>query len=228
MRTKLIAELATSHGGDLQVAEAMIRAAAEAGCDAVKIQHYGRVNPKDPQAAWLEGARLTSLAIKYLRALAERQGLLFMATPFDAQSLIDLRGAGVTAFKIASSESQSHWWQPGEREQWFVSLPWGIGEHRSGAVMLTAVPLYPTPLECVSRAPLLDGWSDHTVGLSACQYLIAHGAEWIEAHLTLPGQSRQMAWDKTPAQFAELRQYAEAVATMTSGVNQMFKERFTA
>jgi hypothetical protein len=58
--------------------------------------------------------------------------------------------------------------------------------------------------------------------------MIAHGAQWIEAHLTLPGQSRQMAWDKTPAQFAELRQYADAVATMTSGVNQMFKERFTA
>jgi sialic acid synthase SpsE len=110
MRTKLIAELATSHGGDLAVAEAMIRAAAEAGCDAVKIQHYGRVNPKDPQAAWLEGARLNAFAIGQLRQYAEQCEVLFIATPFDAQSLIDLRGAGVTAFKIASSESQHAWW----------------------------------------------------------------------------------------------------------------------
>jgi sialic acid synthase SpsE len=228
MRTKLIAELATSHGGDLQVAEAMIRAAAEAGCDAVKIQHYGRVNPKDPQAAWLEGARLNAFAIGQLRQYAERCELLFIATPFDAPSLLDLRGAGVTAFKIASSESHRDWWQVNGNEQWLVSLPWGISLRVPDAVRLTAIPLYPTPLECVFRAPLLEGWSDHTVGLSACQYMIAHGAQWIEAHLTLPGQSRQMAWDKTPAQFAELRQYADAVATMTSGVNQMFKERFTA
>jgi hypothetical protein len=135
----------------------MIRAAAEAGCDAVKIQHYGRVNPKDPQAAWLEGARLNAFAIGQLRQYAERCEVLFIATPFDAQSLIDLRGAGVKPSRLPAARVTRDWWQAGLMSSGSCRCrgAWGVP---IGAVNLTAVPLYPTPLECVSRAPLLDGW----------------------------------------------------------------------
>ena len=40
MRTRLIAEIGANHLGDIQLAEAMIRAAAQAGADMVKCQSW--------------------------------------------------------------------------------------------------------------------------------------------------------------------------------------------
>jgi N,N'-diacetyllegionaminate synthase len=233
MRTKLCAELGTAHHGDVGVALQMIQAAAEAGCDAVKIQHYGAVNPADPQAEWLNQSRLHVDAIETLRAAACRHGLEFWATPFNRETLVELLNIGVDRIKIASSDAYTDWRRGVLLPACVVSWPWGnitggVGVHEK-RTDLTAIPLYPTPLECVLRAPLLDGWSDHTIGLAACQYAIAQGAQWIEAHLKLPGvTTRDRDWEKTPADFRLLRQFAEDVATMRTGVSQTFRNRWKA
>jgi hypothetical protein len=137
-------------------------------------------------------------------------------------------------FKIASSESGNLWWKPEQFEQWFISWPWGVQAYPlrpdvfPPVMHLTAIPLYPTPLECVGRAPLLDGWSCHAIGNAACLWAIANGATVIEAHLRLEGRGRQCAWDRTPAQFRELRDFADACETMRTGVNTQFRRRWTA
>lgn len=236
MRTKICAELATGHHGDVSVALEMIQAAADAGCDAVKIQHYsGHVNMDDPQAIWLVESRLCSLDVLALRDLARKLDVEFWATPFDTYALGQLVKWEVDRIKIASSEVRASWHAPttANVSNTVLSWPWGDrpidGISRNGSLHLTAIPLYPTPLECVYRAPLLDGWSDHTVGLAACQYMISQGAQWIEAHLTLgEGKSRVCAWDKTPEQFRQLRQFADDVATMKTGVSQVFRDRWKA
>jgi hypothetical protein len=56
---------------------------------------------------------------------------------------------------------------------------------------------------------------------------IAGGAQAIEAHLRLEGRGRQMSWDRTPEQFAELRRFADNVETARVGVSQRFRERWT-
>jgi sialic acid synthase SpsE len=230
MRTKLCAELGTAHHGDIGVALQMIQAAADAGCDAVKIQHYGAVNPADPQAEWLNQSRLHVDAISTLSACATGHGLDFWVTPFSRGAWLEvydrLPGARM---KIASSESGETWWQLLPKiGRAVVSYPWGKGVPLGhDALKLTAIPLYPTPPECVGQAMLLDGWSDHVVGTLACQYAICHGAQWIEAHLKLPGvTTRDRDWEKTPADFKMLRQFAEDVATMRSGVGQTFRDRW--
>ena len=234
MRTKLCAELGTAHHGDVGVALQMIQAAAEAGCSACKIQHYGAVNPADPQAEWLNQSRLHVDAIETLRADACRRGLEFWATPFNAEGLRELLDMGVDRIKIASSEAHADWWQWAFKQRRFVvSWPWGeqkiTGGFPTPTVHLSAIPLYPTPLECVGRAPLLHGHSDHTIGLAACQYAIAQGAHWIEAHLKLPGvTTRDRDFEKTPADFRLLRQFAEDVETMRTGVSQTFRDRWKA
>jgi sialic acid synthase SpsE len=228
MRTKICCELATGHGGNIETALKMIDAAAEAGADAVKIQHYGAVNPHDPQAEWLNQSRLHVDAIRKLQARSRDWGLEFWATPFNAESLSDLEAVGVDRIKIASSEAHAEWWRPRE-VRYVVSWPWGVGHvfYAREQINLTAIPLYPTPFECVARAPLLDGWSDHTVGLSACYHAISRGAQWLEVHLTLgEGQSRVMVWDKSPEDIRQLRQYADDVATMRTGVSQIFRDRW--
>jgi sialic acid synthase SpsE len=229
MRTKLCAELGTAHKGDIGVALQMIQAAAEAGCNAVKIQHYGAVNPADPQAEWLNQSRLHVDAIESLRVEVQTRGMEFWATPFDEDRLAELVELDVDRIKIASTEAHNQWWR--ETERCVVSWPWGkteAGDWPEQWTHLTAIPLYPTPLECIGKATMLQGWSDHVVGLSACYRSIAQHARWIEAHLKLPGvTTRDRDWEKTPADFRLLRQFAEDVATMRSGVSQMFRDRWS-
>lgn len=226
---ELIAELATGHGGDVSLAEDMIAAAADAGAHTVKIQSYSlnRLNPKDPQVAWLKEAYLDKAAHERLIACCEKHRVRFLSTPFDDQSLHLLRSLGLTRFKLASTQSLPPMFRSGET---FVkSWAWGRSDHhRCIEANLTAIPLYPTPIEAVDRAPLLDGWSDHTPGIDACLYQISRGARVIEAHFYLPDRSRHMVWDKSPAQLQQIRDYIETVETMRSGVSRTFRERWCA
>jgi N,N'-diacetyllegionaminate synthase len=245
-RCLIVAELATAHGGNVDLAEDMIRAAADAGADYAKLQTYdlAKLNPNDPQAAWLIQSHLDEAAHERLIAVGLKVGIEVFSTPFDADSLRLLRSLGLKRFKVASSESGNDWWQSARGEQWIVSWAWGRQILRAASVErdfdafslggvpgdthLTAIPLYPTPLECVGRATLLDGWSCHGDGITACQWAIANGAQMVEAHLALPGRSRVTAWDKSPTEFRILRKFAEDVCTIASGVKQQYRERWSA
>ena len=233
MRCQIVAELATSHGGDIAVAEDMIRAAADAGADLVKLQTYSleRLNPRDPQAAWLRQSHLDEGRHAHLLGVAQRAGIELFSTPFDADSLAMLRRLGLKRFKVASSESGNDWWMPQNGEHWIVSYPWGntLGcpDHLTSTdfLQLTAIPLYPTPLECVDRARLLDGWSDHCEGIAACLWAIAQGAQMIEVHFW-HGESRHLSFDKSTEQVRQIRRFAEDCETMKSGVSQRFRDRW--
>jgi sialic acid synthase SpsE len=232
----LIAELSTNHGGDVDLACDMVRQAAEAGADYAKIQSYdlAKLHPADPQRAWLTQAHLDEAAHRRIFQACKDAGIKPLSTPFDAGSLAMLRGLGLTTFKIASSESKNDWWVPLDGEAWFVSFPWGkahaLGSRNSRVVChLAAIPLYPTPLEAVGRTESIEGWSDHVVGLAACQWAIANGAKVIEIHMhDTERRGRVCAWDKSPDQIRQLRQFADDCLTMTSGVATTFRRRWTA
>ena len=233
-RCLIVAELATGHGGDVDLAADMIKAASDAGADLVKLQTYSleKLNPTDPQKDWLTQSHLDEAAHVKLLKVGQDAGIEVFSTPFDADSLAMLRRLGLTRFKIASSESSHAWWEPLNGEHWVVSCPWGKyrAECKLATVRvtnLTAIPLYPTPLEAVSRAKMLDGWSDHCVGLSACTRAVALGAQMVEVHFCIPGLSRQMPWDKSPSDIQALRDFSEDCATMTSGVSERFRTRWT-
>lgn len=232
---ELIAELSTNHGGDVSLACEMIHAAAAAGANIVKTQSYtlARLNRRDSQAAWLAQSHLSVGAHRHLMACAADAEVSYLSTPFDSESLSMLRNLGLTRFKVASSESSNTWWLPTiEGEHWYISYPWGdLGTSAfcgETITRMTAIPLYPTPLECVSQAPLLDGWSDHTEGLSACYRAITLGAKVIEVHMKLPGKGRECSWDKTPDDIKHLRAFADDCETMQTGVAQRFRERWSA
>ena len=229
---ELIAELATAHGGDVALAEDMVAAAADSGAHTVKIQSYtlSRLNPKDPQADWLRQAHLDVKAHERIIRACERHHVQFLSTPSDAKALALLRRLGRLRFKIASPHRTAEWWMPRADEEFIVSAAWGerSDPHCRRPTLITTVPLYPTPLECVYRADLLQGWSDHTIGTEACCHMISRGATIVEAHFCLPGRSRQMPWDKNPSEFREIRDWADKVETMTTGVSHVFRERWSA
>ena len=117
----IIAEAGVNHNGDMDLARELIRAAAEAGADAVKFQTFraeSLVVPETAKADYqkdLTGAgesqleMLKKLELPYpvhqeLRDLARSLGLVFISTPFDLESVDLLAGLGLGIIKVSSGD----------------------------------------------------------------------------------------------------------------------------
>jgi pseudaminic acid synthase len=119
----ILAEMSGNHKGSLEGALKIVRAAAESGADAIKLQTFtsatltiNSTRPEffidDPTSLW-HGRRLWDLYDeahtpwewhKAIFQLARSYGLACVSSAFDATSLEYLLGLGVDAIKIASFE----------------------------------------------------------------------------------------------------------------------------
>lgn len=121
-KTFIVAELSANHGQRIETALRLVRAAADAGADAVKLQTYRPETmtlksdlPHFGIAAgtvW-EGRRLYDLYSEAqtpwdwhlsIKEETEAAGMIFFSTPFDASSVDFLEDLSVEAYKIASFE----------------------------------------------------------------------------------------------------------------------------
>lgn len=118
----IIAELSANHNNDYELAARTVRAMAEAGADAVKVQTYtadslalnvdNEIFGKPLGGLW-SGRRLWELyqeaSMPYewqpkLQALAHDLGLAFFSSPFDLEGVEFLESLDVPYYKIASFE----------------------------------------------------------------------------------------------------------------------------
>ena len=122
--TYIIAELSANHGGSLQVALDSIKAAKEAGANAVKLQTYTadsltlNVKTKDFEAEGLwKGEYLYDLYKKActpyswhkeLFSYANKIGIDIFSSPFDKNAVDFLEQFNPIAYKIASFEITDH------------------------------------------------------------------------------------------------------------------------
>ena len=121
MRSIIIAEAGVNHNGDIDLARRMVVAARRAGADYVKFQTavpelvISSIAPKAEYQKDLTGAEESQLdmcrAIHLplsdyagLKALCEEEGIGFMSTPFDLESIRLLHELGQDYFKIPSGE----------------------------------------------------------------------------------------------------------------------------
>lgn len=119
--TFVVAELSSNHAGSLDRAKALVRAAAEAGADAVKLQTYRPEDltvDSDHPAYVLEdgpwkGRRLWDLYEEAqtpwawheeLFALADDLGLVAFSSVYSVEALAFLERLGCPAYKVASAE----------------------------------------------------------------------------------------------------------------------------
>lgn len=118
-RALLVAEIGINHNGDLDLAETMIRAAAEAGADAVKFQNYrtedflsnhaltytyrnqGR-EVTESQFAMFKRCELNAADLARLQRACTAAGVQFFSTPTSAEGVDDLACVGTAWLKNGS------------------------------------------------------------------------------------------------------------------------------
>lgn len=121
----VIAEAGVNHNGDMQKAKRLIRAAKDAGADAVKFQSFvaerlvtldapkadyqiRNTGSKESQFQMLKKLELSEHDHKLLIEYARETGILFLSTPFDEVSADLLESMKLPAFKLPSGELTNH------------------------------------------------------------------------------------------------------------------------
>lgn len=163
----IIAEIGTSHDGDIKKAEDLIIAASEAGVDCVKFQYViaEEIIHPDTGKVSLPGGeiplfqRFTELEKPLdfyynLKTITEANNLSFLCTPFGVRSAENLKNIGVDGFKIASPEL-NHYPLLEKVSDFPVILSTGVSTlgdieralkyPNNGAALLHCITSYPAP-----------------------------------------------------------------------------------
>jgi len=166
---RIIAEIGTAHGGDLDRARELVAAARDAGADTAKFQLVradeilhpaaGTVDlPGGPIPLYSRFVELERPESFYaeLKTICESSGVRFLCTPFGEGSARTLRRLGVAEYKIASPELNH---LPLLREisgyQRPIILSAGVATVRDLAEALAAIPTPRTVtlLQCITAYP---------------------------------------------------------------------------
>ncbi len=212
MTTRIIAEIGFNHGGDMEQARLLIKAAAAAGAHAVKFQSFRADDialPNSPHFALIESGEMSEEEHFDLAALARQSGVDFLSTPFGDWAVDMLEKIGVSEYKIASMDlDNTPLLDRVAATGKAVHLSTGMAtlaeiataveflqEHGAGEIsLLHCVSKYPPSADELNLAtiPRLKaifglpvGYSDHFPGVSACLAAFWQGAEIIETHFTL-------------------------------------------
>ena len=218
-RTFIIAEAGLNHNGDFDTALALIRKAGECGADAVKFQTFDTeklIGPDVPvykkstgspisQFERFQKLEFTSDQWRQLSQTSEDEGICFLSTPFDKDS-VDMLDPMVDTYKVSSGDITNYILlryiaKKGKK----VIVSTGASDvndidrifdflAHSQVVLLHCVSLYPTPADKVNllsikflkdRYNCPVGYSDHTIGSDISLAAATMGADIIEKHFTL-------------------------------------------
>ena len=238
---KLIAEVASNHGGDLAVAKELIKVASEIGVDYVKFQSWQcstlRDRENDPQYKWFKKAELSDKAHFELMAECNRRGVRFLTTCFDLERVHFLGRLGLKEVKVGSADAASYSMVERLKNEGFEHIIASTGmvsetELQNTArvlegvnlTLLHCVSLYPCPPEKVNlnRMERLKqftpsvGYSDHCTGVEAVKLAISRGARYVEKHFSLGEEAgcRRSPWDASPSEMEDIVRFAESCHLM--------------
>lgn len=222
----IIAEAGVNHNGSLEIAKKLVDTAKCCGADIVKFQtaqldslvskyaqmaQYQKENTGNDES---QKDMLKKLLLSYdefieLSKYCKEEGIDFLSTPFDIQSIHFLNDIGVDIWKIPSGEiTNLPYLIEIAKTKKRIILSSGMStmeevrnainvlkEHGAGEIsLLHCTTEYPTPYEDVNlnamktmekEFGLAVGYSDHTQGIEVPIAAVAMGATIIEKHFTL-------------------------------------------
>lgn len=244
----VVAEVGNNHEGDVGLAEELVCCAAASGAQAVKfqsIQPEQLVSPADTaRLAQLRRFALSEAAFERLAAVARRERIMFLSTPFHLGA-VGFLDPLVPAFKVASGDidflpllaeiavtGKPVLLSTGASDlatvvhsQQFLAREWKRHGKRGDLVLLHCVVSYPTPvasanLNAITALKQISPWvgySDHTMGIEAAVLSVALGARVIEKHFTIDknhSDFRDHKLSADPADLAELVRRVREAAAM--------------
>ncbi len=208
----IIAEAGSNHNRDLAQAKKLIDVASASGADAVKFQLFKAevLQPvRDKVFDIIKGCEFPREWLKELVGYARKKGIIFLASPFDAEAVDLLDERGVADFKLASSEvTNFSFLRHIASKKKPIILSTGMSDfadvydavevlREAGSkdlALLQCSALYPAPAEKI-HLRVMDtlrdafevpvGFSDHTLGILFPSVAVARGACIIEKHFTL-------------------------------------------
>lgn len=208
----IIAEAGSNFNQDLDMARRLVDAASNAKANAVKFQLFradALYPKKDGFYDLFKSIELNPEWVPKLSDHARDQGMEFMASAFDKDSVDILEGAGVSAHKIASSETTDlpflHY-VASKGKPMVISTGMCdlvdveeavnvcLGVDNSKIILLQCGAMYPLPAEQVHLRVIASfrerfgcpvGFSDHTLGQAAAAAAVGLGATVFEKHFTL-------------------------------------------
>ena len=247
-------EIGINHNGSLELAKLMVDSAARAGAKIIKHQTHiiedemskeaKSVIPGNAKISIYEIMKKCALNEKDERELkeyVEKQGLVYLSTPFSRAGANRLEDMGVSAYKIGSGECNNtplikhiaSFKKP-------IILSTGMNDIKSITqsvkilkdfevpfVLLHTTNLYPTPPHLVRLHAMLTlqkefnalvGLSDHTTNNLACLGAVALGACMIERHFsdTMDRQGPDIICSMDENALKELIIQSEQMALMRS------------
>jgi N,N'-diacetyllegionaminate synthase len=243
----IIAEAGVNHNGDLALALELVDQAARCGADMVKFQSFRTeeiVTAQAPKADYqisntgshetqfemLKGLELSPTQHVDLQRHCEKKEILYLSTPYDKESALDIFNQGAPGIKIASTDTTN---LP------FLDYVAGLGlpvimstgmcdiAEVSDAVrtlrdggqqqlaLLHCTSEYPAPFDELNLRAIktledkfecVVGFSDHTAGIQASIWGVCAGARIVEKHFTLDRSMRgpDHAASIEPAELSQL------------------------
>jgi len=228
-KTFLIGEAGVNHNGDYKLAIKLIDIAVEAGLDAVKFQTWKTENlltknvkkadyqisttgAEETQFEMIKKLELPFEDFKKLKSYAESNGILFLSTAADTESLEYLIDIGLNIFKLSSADLTNYpYLKFLAKYNKQVILSTGManiqeikdalavllnnGTDKKNISILHCNTEYPTAMEDVNLHAMEHiraetgieniGYSDHTMGIEIPIAAVALGAKVIEKHFTI-------------------------------------------
>lgn len=258
-RVIIIAEAGVNHNGDLDLAKLLVRKAKEAGADIVKFQtakadalvskeaplaryQANNTGSNGSQKEMLQKLLLPYEAFEELARCCKQEGIRFISTPFDIESIRFLNPM-LELWKIPSGEITNYPYlveiaKTGKPV--IMSTGMSTLEEIEAAMcvlrengckkirLLHCNTQYPTPYEDVNLNAMLTmrdrlgvevGYSDHTPGIEVAIAAVALGAPIIEKHLTLdrtmegPDHSASLEPDELERMVTSIRNIEKAMGS---------------
>ena len=252
-RVFIIAEIGNNHNGSYDLAVKMVDAAIDAGADCVKFQMRNMTSVYRKKSLAKQGE---DLGTEYVLDLLERfqlsqdehkniakycdeNGILYMCTPWDSDSIVALESLDVKAYKVASAdltnlpliENLIATQKPlilstgmSSRDEIQITTNF-LNSRNAEFVLLHCNSTYPAPFHDINLNwikklkdihPLI-GYSGHERGIAVTLAAVGLGAKVVERHFTFdrsmegPDHAASLERDEFKALVAGIREIEEAL-----------------